>query len=163
MRSLLFALCAAVAVMFTASPARAEGAASQGRCLIHWASFDDAPLPLSLPEAQPERPEPPAPAPVVAASLIEVAPTVAAKPAPRPGQSRAPRLCVDPDQPECQVHPADPPHRGGIFMARHELTALVCGDLDVPPPDAVDYDFAAPRRQGPMSGHARPAWRPPSA
>ncbi len=158
MQALLFALCAAVAVMFTASPARAEGDPSQGRCLIHWASFEDAPR--SLPESQPARVEA---APVIAASLIEAAPPVAAKPAPHPGQSRAPRLCVDPDQPECQVHPADPPHRGGIFMARHELTALACGDLDIPPPDAVDYDFAAPRAQGPMSGHARPAWRPPSA
>lgn len=165
MRFIFFALLSVLAVVFTTSTARAESeSASNGRCLIPWGSFEDVSS-LTLPSVSPafasaSRSSLPSTtvAPRLAASLIETV----VKPSQRPGQSEAPRLCLDADQPDCQVQSSDSPSRGGHFIARHELMALLNGHDDIAPPEENLYDFALPRRQSRSDGFIRRAWRPPA-
>ncbi len=143
MRSLVLALCAAFAVIFTGASAHAQH--SQGRCYGTLASYrptasDQVTSPLKASK------------PVVAVALPAM-----------PSHSQAPTLCSDPSQPGCQVDCPDAPTHNGSWSAHHEPVELTLGLPEVPP-QAVDLvDPAAQFHGGPRAGAMRTPWRPPSA
>lgn len=153
MRPLLLALCTAVAVMFTAASARAEGdvTARFGRCRAQ--SVSDAMRAWSDPELAAPRP--------VEAGLSQAPLPVRAVPA-MPGQSRAPIMCTDPSQPGCHVDVPDAPHHHGAWLTAHDAVWARLPTLDLPPPDAVVYTHADLDPGAPGATHAPAPWRPPS-
>lgn len=79
-----------------------------------------------------------------------------------PGQSRAPVVCADPNDPRCHIEQSEAPSRPrGLDLMGGDGVTVPSVDLDVPPPHAVDYDHAAPCGGGPRDAHARDLLRPP--
>jgi len=143
MRSLVLALCAAFAVIFTGASAHAQH--SQGRCYGTLASY----RPTASDQVT---------TPLKAAKQV----VMAALPA-MPSRSQAPTLCTDPSQPGCQVDCPDAPTHNGSWSAHHEPVELNTGLPEIPPQEVDLVDPAAQFHGGPRAGAMRAPWRPPSA
>jgi hypothetical protein len=152
MRSTTLSLLIALAVFFTAMGASAQGA---GHCVnLPVASIESNPQSRALPrKARDQRKEP-----VLAASRVTRV-TAAQE---LPGRSQMPTMCVDANQPGCQIERSDSPHHNSFSLAdidAGEATDLFAG-IDTPPE-------AAPCAGGWYEGSAREGfssafWRPPA-
>ncbi len=152
MRSTTLSLLIALTVFFTALGASAQGA---GHCVNRpIASVESNPQSRVLPrKARDQHKEP-----VLAASTVTrvtVAPEF-------PGRSQMPTMCVDANQPGCQIERSDSPHHDSFSLAdidAGEVTDLFAG-IDTPPEVAPSaggrYEGSA--REGFSSGF----WRPPA-
>lgn len=140
MRSLVFALCAAFAVLLTAAPSHAHQ--SQVRCFGALASHQ------LMDQEQ-------------VTSFVKTSKQVAAPSGPT--RSQAPTLCSDPSQPGCQVDRPDAPRHHGSWDLHHEPVDLTSAVPEVPPQAVDDVEPAFQFHGGPRVGSAQTPWRPPSA
>lgn len=79
-----------------------------------------------------------------------------------PGQSRAPMVCADPNDPRCHIERSEAPsHPRQLALAGDGVT-LPTHDLEIPPPIAVDFAHAKPSPSGPRDAHTHDLLRPPT-
>lgn len=140
MRAHLTALLACLAVFFTVGAAWAEGDAE----CVNWAPRGSFAVPSDLERA--------------AQTFTKVGEAYWHE---APGQSRAPVVCADPNDPRCHIEQSEAPsHPRSLDVSGDGATTLHF-DLDVPPPASVDFDHARPLAEGPRDAHAPDLLRPP--
>lgn len=143
MRAYLAALITAFAVFFTGGAAWAEGSSE---CAVNWAPQGSFAVKADLERAGQTFSK-------LGAVFWQA----------EPGQSRAPVVCADPNDPRCHFEQSEAPSRPrGLDMMGGDGVTLPSLDLDVPPPHAADHTHRAHDPGGPRDAHAHDLLRPPS-
>lgn len=143
MRAYLAALVTAFAVFFTVGAAWAEG---RSECVVNWAPQGSFAVESDLERA------------AQTFTKLGVAFWRA-----EPGQSRAPVVCADPNDPRCHIEQSEAPSRPhGLELVGGDGVTLPSVDLDVPPPESSRHAHAPRDPGGPREGHAFDLLRPPS-
>lgn len=79
-----------------------------------------------------------------------------------PGQSRAPVVCADPNDPRCHIDQSEAPSHPRSLAISGDGVTVPSLDIDVPPPAEVDFDHATTLASGPLDAHTHDLLRPPA-